>query len=816
MLGLACLIATQAVRDAWNQTGRPYPGFAVLDNLLVGVGGLERGGLQPFDIVRVMDGRVLTSGREIQAAVRSHPPGTPFHYILNRGSRLVEADVPSVIRTVRDFERYLFEGFITAMLFLALGAVVLWFKPAVAETRLFLAFCLTWFCIPALYLDAHTTYRFSPLFLTAVALIPAVSIHLALTFPQRRGIVRRHPGIIGLPYALSAGIVPPLVGWVPPVSPDWLLLVPAFATVYWGAALVLLIVSLGRTSFAGSSPLLRQRARVLMLGFAVGQLVPVLGTTTEALFRVSVPHLNLLWRLNILFPLAVAYAMIRYDLFDLRAVIRTGTIYGVVTGLVALAYVGLITLLDVAFAALGVGAGPVVSAVILALVVVLLLNPIYVRTQKLVDRVFFRERRDIQQSLEHLSDHMTTQRDLVGIGGLITGAIDDFFHPVRLRLLALDPDRGVYDAIGADQDDVQVTMRWDSAIARCLGEAQAPLTRERLEESPALAQHRGPALADLDALGASLVLPIVFRGHVTGILALGDKRSGAAYSTFDLRVLRLIANQSAVAIENARAYTALQRVNRELRDALRRVEILESIRANLSKFVPATVQRLIEEAPESPELGKREEDVSVLFVDIAGYTRLVERLPPSRANELVERYFGAFLDEILRHGGDVNETAGDGLMVIFRDDEPRRHARAATLTALRILDRARQIGLETEGAFGPIALHVGVNSGVAAVGTTKIEGKAGTRWTYTASGSVTNVAARLAALGAGGGVLIGPETRARINGPFPIEGELPIEDLGERRLRNVAEPVRVYRLAMPDAAKPWARASTAPPDASPW
>jgi hypothetical protein len=44
-----------------------------------------------------------------------------------------------------------------------------------------------------------------------------------------------------------------------------------------------------------------------------------------------VPHLNLLWRLNILFPVTVAYAMVRYDLFDLRAVIRTGTIYGVVS-----------------------------------------------------------------------------------------------------------------------------------------------------------------------------------------------------------------------------------------------------------------------------------------------------------------------------------------------------------------------------------------------------------------------------------------------------------------------------------------------------
>ena len=600
LLGLAGLIAAVSLRDAWNQTGRPHPGFGVLENLIVGVGGLERGGLEPFDITRVMDGRVLTSGREIQAAVQSSPPGTTFHYILNRGSRLVEADVPSVVRTLRDFERFLLEGFVTAILFLALGAFVLWLKPGVPETRLFLVFCLTWFCIPALYLDAHSTYRFSPLFLTAVALVPAVSIHLALTFPQRRGIVRRHPSVVGLPYGLSALIVPPLVGWIPPASPDWLLLVPAFATVYWGAALILLVVSLGRTSLMGATPLLRQRARVLMLGFAVGQLLPVLGTTTEAIFRVSVPHLNLLWRLNILFPLAVAYAMVRYDLFDLRAVIRTGTIYGVVTGLVALAYAGVITLLDIAFAALGVGAGSVVSAFILALIVVLLLNPIYGRTQKVVDRVFFRERRDIQRSLETLSDRMTTMRDLDGIGTLILGAIDDFFHGVRLRLLVLDPEREVYQGIGAGEALAAPTLRADSGLGRCVGDGPVSLTRERLEEnpdSPRTARARWPIWT---SSGPASSCPSSSAGTSRASSRWGTSCRGRR---IDLRPARPPPRRQP---ERGRhrergGYTALQQANTELRQALRRVEILESIRANLSKFVPATVQRLIEEAPESPK-----------------------------------------------------------------------------------------------------------------------------------------------------------------------------------------------------------------------
>ena len=610
LLGLACLIAALSLRDAWSQTGRPYPGFGVLENLIVGIGGLERGGLEPFDITRVMDGRVLTSGREIQAAVRSSPPGTPFHYILNRGSRLVEVDVPSVVRTVRDFERYLLEGFVTAILFLALGAFVLWLEPGVPETSLFLAFCLTWFCIPA---PTSTPTRpigsrrsFSP----PSRWCRRCPSTLRSPFPSGGASCGATPALVWLPYGLSALIVPSLVGWIPPASPDWLLLVPAFATVYWGAALILLVVSLGRTSLGGATPLLRQRARVLMLGFAVGQLLPVLGTTTEAIFRVSVPHLNLLWRLNILFPLAVAYAMVRYDLFDLRAVIRTGTIYGVVTTLVALAYAGVITLLDIAFAALGVGAGSVVSAFILALVVVLLLNPIYGRTQKVVDRVFFlRAPRHPAIPREPVRQHDDDARPRRHRD------TDPRGHRRFLPPRAPVPPRARSRARDLPGDRRRRGLRRADPARRLRAR---PLSRGRARVPHAgaarglldLAEHRAGAQADLDELGVSLIMPILFRGSVTGIFALGDKLSGAAYSTFDLRVLRLVANQSSVAIENARAYTALQQANTELRHALRRVEILESIRANLSKFVPATVQRLIEEAPESPELDKRDVDVS--------------------------------------------------------------------------------------------------------------------------------------------------------------------------------------------------------------
>ena len=315
----------------------------------------------------------------------------------------------------------------------------------------------------------------------------------------------------------------------------------------------------------------------------------------------------------------------------------------------------------------------------------------------------------------------------------------------------------------------------------------------------------------MDAIAATLVVPFLFQGRVTGFLTLGPKRNGLGYSSQDLGLLRLLANSSALALEHSRAYTALQETNAELRAALRRVEILESIRTNLAKFVPRTVQDLIERAPEAPEFDKRETDVTVLFVDLVGYTRLTERLDPGRVNEVVERCFGAYLDEILRRGGDVNETAGDGLMAIFRDPDPRRHARQAVKCALGILRRTRELNETLDGLPEPVAIHSGVNSGLATVGATKIEGMNGTRWTYTASGQVTIVAARSGRARPGGRDPGGRRHPRAAGGRIPLRvaRRAPAPERRATGARLPAGPER-QRSCDPDRLSPRGSRSSAP------
>ena len=779
VIGLTLVLMTLVTRDAWNRMGQPAAGFAVLENMLVGVGGVDRGGLQPFDIVRAVNGRIVTSTYELQAEIERHPPGTTMHYLLVRNGQLVEEDIPSRVTTLRHFKRFLVENLLPGVIGVALAAAVIVLQPGRPAARLFLVFSLQWAIINVGYYDLLGAHRFTRLFFLAWTFSPAVFAHLALTFPERRRLAREHRWLVWTPYALSAV----LYGWLEGGITQTFTATAAIVATYWTAALLALVVALGFTARAGATALVRQRARVLMLGFGLGYLVPVAGTTIEVALRTEVPFLTESWRLGFLFPLAVAYAIVRYQLFDIRTMVRAGTIYTLVTVLVGLGYAGLLVALNVAFARLEMTMSPIVAPAVVAVVAMLLFNLLYRRTQEVVDRVFFRERLDAQRAVERLADAVTTTLEVERLAPLITSTVEAIFHPTRVSLLLADDARMVFRAVAPEGE---VAVAGGALLAQCLAGLRQPLTRDRLLDDPALADERAACLEELAALDAEVVVPIVFRDRVTALLALGRRRADAPYTSEDLRILRTLASQSALALEHARAYGALQA-------ALRRVDILESIRAGLSKFVPRTVQQLIEEAPEAPELAKRDVDVSVLFVDIVGYTRLAERLDAATVNQLVERYFGAFLDEILKNGGDVNETAGDGLMVIFQDGNSRRHARAAVTTALAIIRRAGEINAR-EPLDEPIVVHVAVNSGRAAVGATKIEGAAGTRWTYTASGPVTNIAARLAALGDGDAVILGAATAQR------LPDSLPVDDLGELSLRNVEAPVHAYRMLANGAA----------------
>jgi class 3 adenylate cyclase len=371
---------------------------------------------------------------------------------------------------------------------------------------------------------------------------------------------------------------------------------------------------------------------------------------------------------------------------------------------------------------------------------------------------------------------MDTQAIMKNVLMMVIGTFGTF----RGVILLADTEHGSVEAVTERGMD-------EPAMATLAGMVQSGRFTEVMGASSEIESRAVKNL--LTSLDLQVWIPFPVKDPLKGAIGLGEKMTGEPYTTDDMELLGTLANQASMAIQNAIAHEEVVRYAEELAASLKRIHILESIKTNLAKFVPKTVQDLIEQSPEAPSLDKREADVSVVFSDIIGYTRLSAQMDLDRVNQLVECYFGAFLDEILKYGGDVNETAGDGLMVIFQDPDPHQHARAAVLAALGIQNRTLEINDQLSGHFEPITMHVGINSGVASVGATKIEGAAGTRWTFTASGPTTNIAARLAAFAEGGAVVISEETRRRLG-----DDDFDVEDMGLQALKNVAQPVRIYRV----------------------
>ena len=395
---------------------------------------------------------------------------------------------------------------------------------------------------------------------------------------------------------------------------------------------------------------------------------------------------------------------------------------------------------------------------------------------------------ELEKRIYHLKTLYEVSREITGLADIASITKNVLMMVVG----TLGVERGIL-AVSDSKDNTAKSvshrgcdMELEAALGSAIG---AGIIGKLCTGDEPVVRHHDDTSGFLAALGLDVWIPFTVNETLVGGLGLGPKLTEESYTEDDCELLVTLVNQAAAALRNAAAHEQVIRYAEELAATLKRIQLLESMKMNLGKFVPTAVRALIEQSPEAPVFDKHHEDVSVLFADITGYTRLSAQMEVEQVNQLVEVYFGAFLDEIVTYGGDVNETAGDGLMVIFHDSDPRRHAMAAVQAGLAIQRRTEEINGTLADFFQPISMHVGINSGVASVGVTKIEGAAGTRWTYTASGTTTNLAARLAAIGEGGYVVVSEETLRRLDGGFVAE------DMGFPSLKNVTEPIHVFRIS---------------------
>ena len=182
--------------------------------------------------------------------------------------------------------------------------------------------------------------------------------------------------------------------------------------------------------------------------------------------------------------------------------------------------------------------------------------------------------------------------------------------------------------------------------------------------------------------------------------------------------------------------------------------------------------------------GERKQ-VTVLFVDVSGFTSLSARLDPEDVHGLMSRAFDLMLAEVHRYEGTVNQFLGDGIMALFgapiaHEDHARRAVQAA-LGIARALE-AYQVELEPRGIT--FRARQGLNTGLVVVGSIGRD----LRMDYTAVGDTTNVAARLQQAGEPGRVTISEATHRLVRGYFETR------PLGDMRLKGKAEPMPAWEV----------------------
>jgi class 3 adenylate cyclase len=418
----------------------------------------------------------------------------------------------------------------------------------------------------------------------------------------------------------------------------------------------------------------------------------------------------------------------------------------------------------------------------------------------------FEHSRQVQSELDRRVFHLKTLYD---VSKDLFGSVDSKIILKNGLLMAMG-NFGVAEGLVVLVDPATATLR--QIVSMGFREDDVALMVEKLsavktaDEPGSWASAAAAVLFSEGPLaGAGLVVPFEVEAGCAGLLALGRKLIEEVYSENDRELIDTLANNLAVAVRNARSFEKIKALNveletknkeleeilRDLKAALRKVEILESIKCNLSKFVPVHVTRLLEMSPSGEVLDTRERDVTVLFLDIEGYTRLTEQIGAIRVNAVTERYFSVFMDAIFENNGDVVETAGDGLMVLFLTEDSRQNALDALRAAQTILAKTCQVNHECRLDSQPVLINIGICSGRAFVGASKFESLSGGRWTYTSHGTPINVAARLCSHAAGGAAWVSKSTAERVQDCFPLA------PLGRLALKNLSEEVEVFALQKP-------------------
>jgi adenylate cyclase len=201
-------------------------------------------------------------------------------------------------------------------------------------------------------------------------------------------------------------------------------------------------------------------------------------------------------------------------------------------------------------------------------------------------------------------------------------------------------------------------------------------------------------------------------------------------------------------------------------------------------FSPQLAELIVAGGAEDP-LRTHRREVTVVFVDLRGFTAFAETAEPEEVMAVLREYHAELGGLVLAHEGTLERFAGDGMMVFFNDPVPVPDpAERAVRMALAMRERVRALTGRWRKSGHDLDFGVGIAQGYATIGAIGFEG----RWDYGAIGTVTNLAARLCGEAGPGQILVSRRVLAA------VEALVEAEPVGDLSLKGLLRPVAAFNL----------------------
>ena len=563
----AFLIVSGTVLSSLQWIHKPFPGFFLHENLTVGpyslphwTGGVS--GLQSLDlIIKIADSPV--GGRaEVYERVRNLPVGTALTYTIGRRSQTLELTIPNMMFTWQDwflsFGVYVFTG----LAFLLIGVAPYCFRansPAALPLSFMVIAVFVWFESTFDFMTDGLVPKEMRLF--GMILTPSAGVHLALLLKQGRPVLYTNPFLLVFIYgtAVSLGALNSLTFYGPPELWIDIFRINYIYTCIGALAFLTIVGSALRKT---ATALERSRLRVMFVGAVLGFLLPTIATVLTSTFQWAIPY-NLAMISTVFFPLSVAYALLKYSLFDLGNTLKAGLIR-----------LSLMVFLLALYAAIFFLVGPSVgiydkdplTPLFFSILVVLIFNPVLRGIEALVDRYIYRQEYDPVKAHRDISLFL---RSLTTARILANGFLERVTSTLGIeKAVLIYRSPATKNDLTAATDGMEVNFIPILDRARILWRAEhvagfRGLSRSEVLANPVFEPERKEWLAMFEPLGSELIIPIVFEQEVRGLVSYSAKRGGRDYRGDDLSLLGTLTEQLALSLENGIRYEQSEKAKDE-------------------------------------------------------------------------------------------------------------------------------------------------------------------------------------------------------------------------------------------------------------